>query len=88
MTSLSPQDAPNLCPDQPRPTLCIGFARILTATFTLPQVGFEVPGARSVGIRAFLTRDFMTGSPALPGVDMPLACVQVLDNPLSLCVCI
>ena len=30
-------------------------------------VGFGVEGARSIGIRAFITRDFMTGTPALPG---------------------
>jgi len=43
---------------------------------TLFPVGFGVAGGRSVGIRAFLTRDFMTGSPALPGKDLPFACLQ------------
>ena len=39
-------------------------------------VGFGVEGARSIGIRAFITRDFMTGTPACPGKDMPLAAVD------------
>ena len=43
---------------------------------TLFPIGFDLPGGRSVGIRAFLTRDFMTGTPALPGKDMPIACVD------------
>ena len=42
---------------------------------TLFPVGFGDPNGRSVGVRAFITRDFMTGTPALPGKDLPLAAV-------------
>jgi len=34
-------------------------------------VGFGIPGNRSVAIRTFITNDFMTGVPAVPGVDIP-----------------
>lgn len=34
-------------------------------------VQFGIPGNRSIGIRAFLSHDFMTGRPAIPGVDIP-----------------
>ena len=43
---------------------------------TLFPVGFGLAGGRSVGVRAFITRDFMTGTPALPGKDMPLAAID------------
>ena len=43
---------------------------------TLFPVGFGMAGARSVGVRAFLTRDFMTGTPALPGKDLPFAALD------------
>lgn len=34
-------------------------------------VGFGIPGARSIGIRTFITNDFMTGRPAVPGEEFP-----------------
>lgn len=41
----------------------------------VPVVSFPVhfgqPGNRSIGIRAFITNDFMTGVPALPDKDLP-----------------
>mmetsp|Transcript_80672 Transcript_80672/g.216215 ORF Transcript_80672/g.216215 Transcript_80672/m.216215 type:complete len:662 (-) Transcript_80672:2-1987(-) len=37
---------------------------------------FGQPGARSIALRPFITRDFMTGTPAVPGQDMPLAAVE------------
>ena len=47
-------------------------------TETLKQVpvilfpaAFGQPGARSVAIRTFITNDWMTGVPAVPGVDFP-----------------
>ena len=43
---------------------------------TLFPVGFGQEGARSVGVRAFITRDFMTGTPALPGKDVPLEAID------------
>ena len=43
---------------------------------TLFPVGFGIDGGRSVGVRAFITRDFMTGTPALPGKDVPLAAID------------
>jgi GMP synthase PP-ATPase subunit len=52
---------------------------------TLFPVGFGLPGGRSVGIRAFLTRDFMTGTPALPGKDLPFAAMtEIVDGILSI----
>ena len=51
---------------------------------TLFPVGFGLAGGRSVGIRAFLTRDFMTGAPALPGSDeLPLACVEEMVSGIT-----
>ena len=43
---------------------------------TLFPVGFGLAGGRSIGIRAFITRDFMTGRPACPGKDVPLECLD------------
>jgi len=44
-------------------------------------VGFGTDGARSIGIRAFITRDFMTGVPALPGSDaLPLEALRELST--------
>ena len=44
-------------------------------------VGFGIEGARSIGIRAFLTRDFMTGVPALPGSDaLPLEALREIST--------
>ena len=44
-------------------------------------VGFGVEGARSIGIRAFITRDFMTGTPAMPGTpDLPLEAVNEIST--------
>lgn len=36
-------------------------------------VAFGQAGGRSIGIRTFITNDFMTGVPALPGRELPLA---------------
>ena len=43
---------------------------------TLFPVGFGLEGGRSVGVRAFITRDFMTGTPAQPGKDVPFAALD------------
>jgi len=50
---------------------------------TLFPVPFGVPGGRSVGIRAFITRDFMTGSPALPGRDLPFEAVEEIVGAIT-----
>jgi len=34
-------------------------------------VNFGLEGYRSIGIRTFITNDFMTGAPAIPGKDIP-----------------
>lgn len=47
---------------------------------TMYPVGFGTPGARSIGIRAFITRDFMTGTPAMPGRDLPLDSVREIHE--------
>jgi GMP synthase (glutamine-hydrolysing) len=39
-------------------------------------VNFGVEGNRSIGIRTFMTNDFMTGVPATPGVHLPLEALQ------------
>jgi len=43
-------------------------------------VGFGKTDGRSIGIRAFITRDFMTGSPALPGRDIPFEALDELQS--------
>ncbi len=48
-------------------------------------VSFGEDGRRSIGIRTFITNDFMTGVPAVPGKDIPQAAVekmvkQILKN--------
>ena len=44
-------------------------------------VGFGVEGARSIGIRAFITRDFMTGTPAMPGTpELPLEALAEIQS--------
>ena len=50
---------------------------------TLFPVPFGVPGGRAVGIRAFITRDFMTGSPALPGRDLPFEAVDEIVRAIT-----
>ncbi|EGG23702.1 GMP synthetase [Cavenderia fasciculata] len=40
-------------------------------------ISFDQDQTRSIAIRTFITNDFMTGVPAVPGTDaMPLACLQ------------
>lgn len=34
-------------------------------------VNFGIPGNRSIALRPFITNDFMTGYPAIPGKDLP-----------------
>ena len=43
-------------------------------------VDFGISGARSIGIRAFLTNDFMTGTPAMPGRELPIACIREINS--------
>lgn len=43
---------------------------------TLFPVDFGVTGNRCIGIRTFITNDFMTGVPALPGKEMPEKVLQ------------
>lgn len=52
-------------------------------------VNFGQDGKRSIGIRTFITNDFMTGVPALPGDVMPLAALtemveKILANDQSI----
>lgn len=47
-------------------------------------VHFGVPGNRSIAIRTFITNDFMTGTPALPGVQIPQEALQeMVDRVLT-----
>jgi GMP synthase (glutamine-hydrolysing) len=34
-------------------------------------IDFGRKGSRSIAIRTFITNDFMTGTPAIPGIDFP-----------------
>ena len=43
-------------------------------------VNFGQKGARSIAIRTFITNDFMTGVPALPGREMPLKALKEMVN--------
>ncbi len=48
---------------------------LLTTLSQVPVISFPLnfgePGNRSIGIRPFITNDFMTGRPAIPGKDIP-----------------
>jgi GMP synthase (glutamine-hydrolysing) len=50
----------------------------------VPVVSFPVhfgkAGKRSIGIRTFITNDFMTGVPAVPGKQMPLEALDEIVN--------
>ncbi len=54
---------------------------LVRALSQVPVVSFPVhfgkPGNRSIGIRTFITNDFMTGVPAIPGVHLPF---EALDE--------
>jgi len=41
-------------------------------------VSFGIQGNRSIGIRTIITRDFMTGVPAVPGRDIPVAVLETI----------
>ncbi len=43
-------------------------------------IAFSVNGNRSIAIRTFITNDFMTGVPALPGKDIPEEVLEELVN--------
>lgn len=43
-------------------------------------VNFGIIGNRSIAIRTFMTNDFMTGIPALPGQDIPVAVLQEMAS--------
>eukprot|EP00304_Pavlova_gyrans_P013511 CAMPEP_0206040946 /NCGR_PEP_ID=MMETSP1466-20131121/5675_1 /ASSEMBLY_ACC=CAM_ASM_001126 /TAXON_ID=44452 /ORGANISM="Pavlova gyrans, Strain CCMP608" /LENGTH=647 /DNA_ID=CAMNT_0053415633 /DNA_START=151 /DNA_END=2094 /DNA_ORIENTATION=+ len=45
------------------------LAQVPVVLFPCP---FGIPGAHSIGIRTFITNDFMTGTPATPGTHLPL----------------
>jgi GMP synthase (glutamine-hydrolysing) len=46
----------------------------------LAPISFGSEGGRSIAIRPFSTRDFMTGKPAVPGIDIPLDVVDRIVN--------
>jgi GMP synthase (glutamine-hydrolysing) len=55
----------------------------------VPVVSFPVnfgnPGDRSIGIRTFITNDFMTGIPAIPGIHVPKeALSEIVDRLLTI----
>ncbi|MCL2451447.1 asparagine synthase-related protein [Candidatus Saccharibacteria bacterium] len=57
----------------------------LTRTISqVPVISFPVPfgqiGNRSICIRPFITKDFMTGRPVVPGEDMPEAALDEMVN--------
>lgn len=45
--------------------------------------GFGEAGKRSIGIRTFVTNDFMTGVPAVPGQQMPEAVLEAMVEEIS-----
>jgi GMP synthase (glutamine-hydrolysing) len=54
----------------------------------VPVVSFPVhfgkPGSRSIGIRTFITNDFMTGVPAVPGKQIPFKALdEIVERVLS-----
>ena len=55
----------------------------------VPVISFPVhfgePGKRSIGIRTFITNDFMTGVPATPGKEMPLEALnKIVEQVLAI----
>jgi len=46
-------------------------------------VNFGEPGKRSIGIRTFITNDFMTGVPAVPGKQMPHEALEEMVSRIS-----
>jgi len=54
--------------------------KISQVPVVLFPVSFGVEGNRSIGIRTLITKDFMTGMPALPGKDMPVEVLQEMVN--------
>lgn len=54
--------------------------KLLRTLSQVPVVSFPIyfgkHGYRSIGIRTFITNDFMTGVPAMPGREMPFASLQ------------
>ncbi len=47
-------------------------------------LNFGIEGNRSIGIRPFITNDFMTGAPAIPGVNIDEAILnEIVDEVLS-----
>jgi len=50
---------------------------------TLFPVGFEHEGFRSIGLRPFITSDFMTGVAAVPGKDIPESVVLEMVDGIS-----
>lgn len=61
---------------------------LLVSLSQVPVVSFPVhfgaPGKRSIGIRTFITHDFMTGMPAIPGVHIPTeALTEMVERVLT-----
>lgn len=48
----------------------------------LAPVSFGEEGGRSIALRPFSTRDFMTGRPAVPGEDIPMDVLQIVTTRL------
>lgn len=58
--------------------------RISQVPVVLFPVSFGQPGHRSIGIRTLITRDFMTGLPAVPGKELPeAALMQMVERILN-----
>lgn len=51
------------------------FRKLAQVPVVLFPCPFGVPGAHSIGIRTFITNDFMTGTPAIPGRQLPIEAV-------------
>lgn len=46
---------------------------------------FGIAGNHSIALRPFITRDFMTGTPAVPGKDVPFAALREWVDGVSKC---
>lgn len=53
-------------------------AKLSQVPVVLFPVNFGTPGNRSIGIRPFITNDFMTGRPAVPGKDIPEVALDIM----------
>ena len=59
------------------------YSRISQIPIVLLPISLNNDGKRSIAIRTFITNDFMTGVPAIPGVDIPEKLIKEVSEELK-----